>query len=360
MLTPPTPEDERGETDTSLDAERQKADELLTERAASLADAAASVLALASQEADVLIETARDHTDAALDHADQPTAVRAEIAAARDAEDAQTEARRTAAAATLADEQRAHQRAIKHLLAIERDETDQRLQKERERADHRIASRDDFFAMVSHDVRSLLGSISLSADALRGADHDRAGAVREADRILRLTARMNRLVGDLLDVVSLEAGKLKIDPATHDLRDLLAETVESFQALAAAREVQLIAARPAAPMRTRCDSDRMLQVLANLVSNALKFTTPGGHVALAVARAGASFDVTVRDDGRGIAPDQQEAIFDRFSQASQLDRRGLGLGLYIARGVLEAHGGSLSVTSALGAGATFHATLPAA
>ncbi len=359
MQPAPPPGPERAETDTSLDAERQKADDLLAARAASLADAAAAVLTLASQEADVLVETARDHTDAALDHANEPTAVRAEIAAARDAEDAQTEARRAAAAATLADEQRAHQRAIKHLLAIERDETDQRLQNERERADHRVASRDDFFAMVSHDVRSLLGSISLSADALRGADHDRAGSVREADRILRLTARMNRLVGDLLDVVSLEAGQLKIDPATHDLRDLLAETVEGFQALATTRAVHLTAARPAAPMRTRCDSDRMLQVLANLVSNALKFTAPGGHVALAVARTGTTFDVTVQDDGRGIAPDQHEAIFDRFSQASQLDRRGLGLGLYIARGVLEAHGGSLSVTSALGAGATFHAVLPA-
>lgn len=361
MTTPPIPAAERVETDTSLDAERKKADQLLAERAASLERAAAAVVELARQEADVLIETAREHTDAALDQHREPAALIEQVAAARVVEDKLVEARRAAADALLVEERRAHQRAIKHLLAIEREETNQRLQNERERADHRVASRDDFFAMVSHDVRGLLSSISMSADSLRSAPHAEATEyTREADRILRLTARMNRLVGDLLDVVGLEAGKLRIAPATHDLRDLLTETVESFQALAQARSLHLSATLPETPMVTRFDSDRMLQVLSNLVSNSMKFTAPGGHITLAIARVEAGFDLTVADDGLGIAPDQQEAIFERFSQASQRDRRGLGLGLYIARGVLEAHGGQLSVTSAPGAGSTFHATLPAA
>lgn len=361
MTTPPTPADERVETDTSLDAERKKADQLLTERAAALEHAAAAVVELAREEADVLVERAREHTNAALDHAHEPSKLLEEVAAARDIEDKLVEARRAAADALLLEEQRAHRRAMKNLLAIEREETDQRLQNERERADHRVTSRDDFFAMVSHDVRGLLSSISLSADALRHApEHDASESAREADRILRLTARMNRLVGDLLDVVGMEAGKLRIAPAPHDLRGLLTETVESFQALAASRSLHLTATLPEAPMVTTFDSDRMLQVLSNLVSNAMKFTAPGGHITLGVARVDEGFDLTVEDDGLGIAPDQLDAIFERFAQASPRDRRGLGLGLYIARGVLEAHGGQLSVTSTPGAGSTFHATLPAA
>ncbi len=361
MTTPPTPADERVETDTSLDAERKKADQLLTERAAALEHAAAAVVELAREEADVLVERAREHTNAALDHAREPSELLEEVAAARDVEDKLVEARRAAADALLLEEQRAHRRAMKNLLAIEREETDQRLQNERERADHRVTSRDDFFAMVSHDVRGLLSSISLSADALRHApEHDANEFAREADRILRLTARMNRLVGDLLDVVGMEAGKLRIAPAPHDLRGLLTETVESYQGLAASRSLHLTAKLPEAPMVTTFDSDRMLQVLSNLVSNAMKFTAPGGHITLGVARVDAGFDLTVEDDGLGIAPDQLEAIFERFAQASPRDRRGLGLGLYIARGVLEAHGGQLSVTSTPGAGSTFHATLPAA
>ena len=361
MTTPPTPADERVETDTSLDAERKKADQLLTERAAALEHAAAAVVELAREEADVLVERAREHTNAALDHAHEPSERLEEVAAARDIEDKLVEARRAAADALLLEEQRAHRRAMKNLLAIEREETDQRLQNERERADHRVTSRDDFFAMVSHDVRGLLSSISLSADALRHApQHDANEFAREADRILRLTARMNRLVGDLLDVVGMEAGKLRIAPAPHDLRALLTETVESFQALAASRSLHLTATLPEAPMVTTFDSDRMLQVLSNLVSNAMKFTAAGGHITLGVARVAAGFDLTVADDGLGIAPDQLDAIFERFAQASARDRRGLGLGLYIARGVLEAHGGKLSVTSTPGAGSTFHATLPAA
>ena len=361
MTTPPTPADERVETDTSLDAERKKADQLLTERAAALEHAAAAVVELAREEADVLVERAREHTNAALDHAHEPSKLLEEVAAARDIEDKLVEARRAAADALLLEEQRAHRRAMKNLLAIEREETDQRLQNERERADHRVTSRDDFFAMVSHDVRGLLSSISLSADALRHApEHDANEFAREADRILRLTARMNRLVGDLLDVVGMEAGKLRIAPAPHDLRGLLTETVESYQGLAASRSLHLTAKLPEAPMVTTFDSDRMLQVLSNLVSNAMKFTAPGGHITLGVARVDAGFDLTVEDDGLGIAPDQLEAIFERFAQASPRDRRGLGLGLYIARGVLEAHGGQLSVTSTPGAGSTFHATLPAA
>lgn len=353
---------ERDETDQSLAAEREKADRLLAERTDALAQAATAVVDLARQEADVLIEAAREQTDAVLERADEPAALVDDLVAARATEDELVEARRAAADERLASEQRAHQRAIKLLLTIERKETNQRLQLERERADHVVASRDDFLAIVSHDVRTILAGIALSADAMvqQAPAPEPARVVREAERIQRFTARMNRLVGDLLDLVGMEAGKLQVVAVPHDACELVRETLESFQELAATRGLALTITVPDAPVLAVFDHERLLQVLGNLVGNALKFTARGGHVEVALAVSADQLELTVRDDGVGIAPDQHEAIFERFSQASQRDRRGLGLGLYIARGLVEAHGGTLWVTGALGSGSTFHLTLPRA
>ena len=106
------------------------------------------------------------------------------------------------------------------------------------------------------------------------------------------------------------------------------------------------------------DHDRILQVLANLVGNALKFTEPGGTIAIALAPFEDRLEFTVRDSGRGIDPKNIDAIFERFSQAAQLDRRGLGLGLYISRCIIEAHGGTIWAESEMGRGSAFHFTLP--
>jgi signal transduction histidine kinase len=106
------------------------------------------------------------------------------------------------------------------------------------------------------------------------------------------------------------------------------------------------------------DSHRILQVLSNLVGNAIKFSEPGGIIELRLARIVGGIEFTVRDNGAGIAPEDTEAIFERFSQAGHPDRRGLGLGLYIARCIVAAHGGRIWAVSELGKGSTFHFTIP--
>ena len=357
------PVPERAHTDASLRAERRKADALLLARTAAVEHTADAVVELERQEADNLIEAAREQADAVIARAeDAPAIDEAEVAVARATEDEALASARAEADALLERGRAAQKTAIKHLLAVEREETNERLDDERERADTVVASRDDFLAMVSHDVRGLLTGMSMSADLLLETTPELVAErlPREARRIQRLTARMNRLIGDLLDVVSMESGKLKVIAMPQDARPLVADTMEAFQLLAKQRTVDLTAEVPSTPIAGVFDHDRILQVLTNLVGNAIKFTEPGGRVTVTLAPIDDGIQFTVRDNGCGIAADQLESIFERFSQAAQADRRGLGLGLYIARGIVEAHRGTLSVTSELGHGCAFYVTLPAA
>lgn len=170
---------------------------------------------------------------------------------------------------------------------------------------------------------------------------------------------MNRLIGDLLDVVSIEAGKLRIVPANDDAAQIVREILEAFQPLAAAKGCVLEWHVSEDSVLARIDRERIIQVLANLVSNAIKFTGSGDRIELTVRKVRDAVEFTVRDTGSGIASDDLPHIFDRFAQARH-DRGGLGLGLYISRCIIEAHGGQLSVESTLGEGSTFTFTVPAA
>jgi signal transduction histidine kinase len=231
-------------------------------------------------------------------------------------------------------------------------------------ADEAIASRDDFLAMASHDLRNMLGGIALSAASLmnvRAEDEVRRAIGRDAQRIQRYTARMSRLVGDLLDVVSIEAGHLAVAPQRHEATELLRETQDIFQSVAAAKGISIRAEVNADSLLARYDHERILQVLANLVGNAIKFTPQGGRVDLLVEPVDQEIRFAVSDTGRGIAADQLHAMFERFWQsATKSDASGLGLGLHISRCIVEAHGGKIWAESRLGEGSTFYFTLPAA
>lgn len=246
------------------------------------------------------------------------------------------------------------------LLPAERENTDQLLLTERERSDQVLANRDDFLGIVAHDLRSLLNTVAMGAEIIE-QDASRNGVddptARMAQRIVRTSRRMNRLITDLIDVSSLEAGKLSVELTRGDVGALVAEAVESYRPSAQAKEVSLELGDVEHEAMAFFDHDRIVQVLANLIGNAIKFAHAKGMIFVGVAHDGDAVRVSVRDDGPGIPPGQTESIFERFWQVGDGDQRGLGLGLYIARGIVKAHGGEIWVESELGKGSKFTFTL---
>jgi signal transduction histidine kinase len=180
----------------------------------------------------------------------------------------------------------------------------------------------------------------------------------EGRRLRRFTGRMSRLVGDLLDVVSMESGVLQLSLSEQDASNLVPEIMESFERTATARQLAMTSEVARGPVLARFDHDRILQVLTNLVGNAMKFTPVGGRIAVRLMPAPEGILFTVSDSGCGIAADQVEAMFERFAQVGEGVQRGLGLGLYIARCIVTAHGGKIWAESEPGKGSAFHFTLP--
>lgn len=355
------PPPERIETDTSLRAERDKTDQQLATRGTVIEQDADQVIELARERADDLLEDARQKEDAATLPADQPDTPSDAVSDARASEDEALTEERAVADVQLLEERAEHKLAIAQLLKVEREETDERLHAERAHSDRTIASRDEFLAMVTHDVRGMLGVIGTSTELLMEVAAEGPageGTRTEARRIRRMTGQMSRLIGDLLDVVSMEMGILHVNASQEDATQLLAETMANFQVTAESLRLVMTCTAPSGPLPANLDRQRILQVLLNLVGNAIKFSEAGGIIELRLAPIVDGLEFSVRDRGRGIAPDQLEVIFERFSQAGQPDRRGLGLGLHIARCIVEAHGGKIWVESEPGKGSAFTFTIP--
>jgi signal transduction histidine kinase/CheY-like chemotaxis protein len=222
------------------------------------------------------------------------------------------------------------------------------------KAERAIRMRDDVLAIVSHDLKTPLSTIMLHADALA-----RDGGVEELGRsIARSAERIHRLIGDLVDASAINAEQLSLDLQACRTDDLVREAVEAFRSQAQLRELAL-EAKVDDSTRVRCDHDRIIQVLSNLIDNALRFTPRRGRVTVSAVRRGGEVRFAVSDTGRGIAPDVLPHLFDRFWRV-QAPRAGTGtgLGLYIAKGILASHGSSLAVESELGVGSTFSFDLP--
>lgn len=254
--------------------------------------------------------------------------------------------------------ERAKQVAV---LSSEREETDRDLSSERAAADQSLATRDEFLGVVNHDLLNMLNNIlgfaSLIETAVARPDHVES-ILAHARRIRRAGTRMERLVGDLIDVASIKAGRLAVTRELGDPSQVLNEAGDTFAPQAAARGVSLIVEPPSSSSTAAFDSARILQVLSNLLGNAIKFTPAGGKVVVSLARQGSKFLFAVRDTGPGIPADKLEAIFDRFTQLNEQDRRGVGLGLYISKCIVEGHGGRIWAESRLDEGSTFYFTLP--
>ena len=222
-----------------------------------------------------------------------------------------------------------------------------------------VRAREEVLAIVSHDLRNPLNAVTLGASLLKMSD-SLSREDREQLDIMDISAkRMSRLIADLLDVTRLEGGKqLPIQPARVDVESILRETQELFKAQAAASEITLQFQIGDSTPAVHADRDRVLQVLSNLIGNSMKFTPSGGVISL---RAEPQHDVvrfTVADTGPGIPKEHQHEIFNPYWQAKRAERLGAGLGLPIAKGIVEAHGGSIWVESEPGKGTRFFFTLP--
>jgi signal transduction histidine kinase len=189
---------------------------------------------------------------------------------------------------------------------------------------------------------------------------DAAAPPRQAATVARMyqTARhMNGLIEDLLEVSRVDRGAIALDVREHDARALLERAAHMLRPLVDAAGLELHV-RATGAATVHADDARLLQVVSNLVGNAVKFTPAPGAVHVTAVVAADECRVSVRDTGPGIPPEQVPHLFGAFWQARHADRRGLGLGLAIARGIVEAHGGRIWVESEVGQGTTFTFTLP--
>ncbi|MEO8202804.1 MAG: ATP-binding protein [Betaproteobacteria bacterium] len=358
----PAPAPEREQTDESLRAERDKADRALAVVQDAIEKRADEVVSRARGKADAVLNDARDRTDE-IAQAEGDNAVPSEaVEAERAIEDEALRKERAVADEALRRERETMAAILMRHLPFERTATDMHLLTERVRSDEALANRDDFLGMVCHDLRDLLNGIVVSSAVLANkavADGGSPQVGAEAMRIRRQADRMSRLISDLVDVASIDAGKLSMVPAPGDAARLVVEAVDALQATASARSITLDAACAEPSIAAVFDHDRVLQVLINLIVNAVKFTPPGGSVRVDCERAGATIFFRVTDTGQGIPATMLEAVFNRFWQVGKNDRRGLGLGLFISRCIVEAHGGTIVAESSLGKGSRFTFTLPA-
>lgn len=220
--------------------------------------------------------------------------------------------------------------------------------------------KDQFLSIVSHELRTPLTTIKGYSQMLRRKMSDDPDARRFADNIDIQTTRLGRLVDDLLDVTRFSRGQFDLTPQRMDLRALLPEVVSRFEVIAPQHKFQLRVDEE--PMIGDWDPDRLEQVLNNLIGNAIKYSPRGGTITISAVHREREVVVSISDHGIGIAPEYLGNIFERFYRGSAegQDIKGLGLGLYVTRRIVEAHGGRIEVRSQLGEGSEFFFTLPLA
>ena len=223
-----------------------------------------------------------------------------------------------------------------------------------------VRARDEVLAVVSHDLRNPIGTIAAAVELMSDDSVPPERQEEHLEIIGRAADRANRLIQDLLDVATIEAGRLSVRTKRVDLVELVEEVGSQMRLGADLEGVDLSVDVPADLPAVEADRDRILQVMSNLIGNGLKFTPSGGQVTVAAERTPDGVSVTVSDTGPGIEPEMEEHLFDRFWRGHGANLRGAGLGLAIVKGILEAHGTQVDVETEVGRGSAFSFTLPTA
>jgi len=384
---------ERTRTDKSLTAERSATDQSMSRRGEGTLRTADIARRKIREEADRTLLTGRKAADAARARRSsrKPPSRELETERRLAAESLRRERQRADRSlarqrrhtdSALREERRQRHETEKSLFARERGRTDRDLGEERIRTDQafRLAERrmsqaatarekaaaavvlrDEFLAIISHDLRTPLNVIAINAARLGRLAPAGEGAEQLRKMCLQIeeaVKRIARMVEELLEAERMALAKLRLPTKPGDLRDVAREAVDMVAPLVSAQGVSLEATLPEEPVEASFDRDRMLQVFSNLLGNAVKFTPKGGQVRLGIEQSD-PLRVTVSDTGPGIPADQHDRVFKRFTQVGAAPG-GVGLGLYIARRIVEAHGGEIGVNSRPGGGCTFFFTLPAA
>lgn len=224
-----------------------------------------------------------------------------------------------------------------------------------------ITDREEILAVVSHDLKSPLTTIKLIGETLQLLPSpDKRTCDALAIKIQKSAGQMQVLIGDLLDFAKIQSGTFSVNKSAENLADALREITESLQAQAAANQQTLITDFADNLPKVNIDTPRIVQVVSNLLSNALKFTPVDGTIKISASARDSDVIVSVSDTGPGIAAENLDKIFDRFWQVESAKHKGSGLGLSIAKGIVQAHGGKIWAESELRQGTIFHFTLPIA
>jgi PAS domain S-box-containing protein len=226
-----------------------------------------------------------------------------------------------------------------------------------------IQARDDVLAVVSHDLGNPLSAIRIGTTLLLSnvpKEERETGAWKHIVGIRNSAEQMERLIKDLLEVKRIEAGQLSIERDRVDTRFLIDEAIELLTPIAEGKGVSIKSGVNGSVPQVYADRERLLQAFSNLVGNAVKFTPHGGEVQIAAEQRGDDVVFSVNDTGIGISPEDAQHVFDRYWQAQgrKKGRQGIGLGLVIVRGIVEAHGGRIWLESELGKGSRFYFNIP--
>jgi len=229
-------------------------------------------------------------------------------------------------------------------------------------AEQAARTREELLAIVAHELRSPLSVVLLGSKLVlrRGpANNLQPQTVAEIERVCRAAERMSKLIESLLDAARIEARSFPIRRTPQQLLSIVTAALDSVVTLAAEKSIDLRSSMSDAEAVLDCDAERLVQALTNLLVNAVKFTPDGGSVSLSAVHRERNCTFTITDTGYGIDAEKVAHVFDRYWQAERTRRGGAGLGLFIVKGIVEAHGGTISVESQIGVGTAFTIKLPA-